>query len=134
MANAQPEILLNKADVDRVFSFNKVQWKQGATQMITPGWDIRTHDHPDGTQVIGFEPTTGRGLSVQSFFRDDVSLPHMVIVGSYFPLGTLPPMTEQVKQEFRAVAQKEIGPAYSLNFRHSIVDKLELYEFTITKL
>ena len=37
------EMLLNKADVDHVFSFNKAQWTQAAPQMIAPGWNVRVY-------------------------------------------------------------------------------------------
>ena len=48
MAKAEPELLLNKSEVDRTFSFNKTQWSQEASQMIAPGWTLRVCGHESG--------------------------------------------------------------------------------------
>jgi hypothetical protein len=128
------EMLLNKADVDRVFSFNKAQWTQAAPQMIAPGWNVRVYEHESGAQIIGYDPSTGVGLSVMPTFRDETSLPDMVIVGNYLPIGTLPPTTDETRHEMELIAQKEIGAAYSLRLNHVIKDNLEVFEFLITEL
>jgi hypothetical protein len=128
------EMLLNKADVDRVFSFNKVQWTQAAPQMIAPGWNVRVYDHELGAQIIGYDPSTGVGLSVMPIFRDETSLPYMVVVGNYLPIGTLPPTTNETRQAMELIAQQEIGAAYSLWLKHEIKDNLEVFEFLITEL
>jgi hypothetical protein len=52
------EMLLKKADVDRVFSFNKAQWTQAAPQMIAPGWNVSVYEHESGVQIIGYDPST----------------------------------------------------------------------------
>ena len=134
MANKQPDILLNKADVDRVFSFNKTQWAEIAPQMIAPGWKMRSYAHESGTQIIGYDPSTGIGLSVQPFFKTETSLPDMVVVGNYFPLGMFPALTEELKLEIELVAQKEIGEAYSLRLIHRLTDNIEMFDFIISEL
>ena len=106
MTNVQPEILLNKADVDRTFSFNKTQWAQIAPQMIAPGWKVRSVEHSTGTQIIGFDPANGVGLSIQPFFTTETGLPIMLDIGNYFPLGMFTSLTEELKVEMERVAQK----------------------------
>ena len=123
------EMLLNKADVDRVFSFNKAQWTQAAPQMIAPGWNVRVYGHESGLQIIGYDPSTGVGLSIMPMFRDETSLPDMVVVENYLPIGTLPPTTDATRQEMELIAQKEIGAAYLLRLKHEIKDDLEVFEF-----
>ena len=135
MGNNVPEIPLNKADVDRIFSCNKIQWQQATTEMTAaPGWNFRAYDHQDGTQILVFDQSTGKRLSIQPLFFNDRSLPTMVIVGSYFPLNSVPPMTEELKREIETAVQKNIGPAYSLKFIHSVAEELEIYEFIINEL
>ena len=134
MANGQPDVLLSKADVDRVFSFNKKQWSEAAGQMMSPIWNVRVHEHDSGAEIIGFDPDSGIGLSVMPFFRDDSRPPDMVIVGNYFPFGTLPPMTDVLKREMEIVASKEIGAAYSLTVKYEVTDKFQVIEFLITEL
>ena len=128
------EMLLNKADVDRVFSFNKAQWTQAAPQMIATGWNVRVYEHESGVQIIGYDPSTGVGLSIMPMFRDETSLPDMVVVENYLPIGTLPPTTDATRQEMELIAQKEIGAAYLLRLKHEIKDDLEVFEFLITEL
>ncbi len=128
MDNNAPEIPLNKADVDRIFSCNKVQWQQATMEMMAaPGWNFRAYDHQDGTQILVIDQSTGKRLSIQPLFFNDRSLPTMVIVGSYFPLNSVPPMTEKLKREIETVVQENIGPAYSLKFIHSVLEELEIY-------
>jgi len=134
MANDQPERLLNKANVDRTFSFNKAQWSQAAAQMIAPGWTVRVYEHESSAQITGFDPSTGMALSIQPLFKDDARPPDMVIVGNYFPLGLLPPVTDNLKSKMESVARREIGAAYSLCLNHQIKDNLEMFEFSITEL
>ena len=135
MGNNAPGIPLNKADVDRIFSCNKIQWQQATTEMVAaPGWNFRAYDHQDGTQILVFDQSTGKHLSIQPLFFNDRSLPTMLIVGNYFPSSTVPPMMEKLKREIETAVQKNIGPVYSLKFIHSVSQHLEIYEFIINEL
>jgi len=134
MANRQPEMLLNKLEVDSIFSFNKTQWSQAAAQWTAPGWTLQVYEHDSGTQITGFEPSTGIGLCIQPFFRDETRPPDAVIVGGYFPLGMMSPMADKSRREMESVAQSQIGAAYSLRLKHEIKNKREMFEFLITEL
>lgn len=134
MPYGQPELLLNKADIDRLFSFNKVQWHVATAQMTAPGWELRIRERREGTQIVGRDPATGIALSVQPLFRNDTSPPETVIVGNYFPVGMLPPIAESMTDSLRFEAQKEIGAAYSLFLKHDRRDQLEAWEYFISEL
>jgi hypothetical protein len=134
MANAKPELLLSKVDVDRVFSVNPAQWQEFAPQMVTPGWDVRYVPHDSSFQIICFDPSTRIGLSVKPYFKDAKSLPNMVILGNYFPLGTIPPITEELKKGLESIVQKNIGAAYSVHLNHQCNNNTDMFEFVITKL
>jgi hypothetical protein len=58
----------------------------------------------------------------------------MVIVGSYLPVGMMPPITEELKAEIKAQAQDEIGLAYSLTLSHRTAENMDMFEFQITEL
>ena len=128
------EKLLDKAEVDRAFSYNKVQWSEAAGLMAAPDWTLRTYDHETGLQVVAFNPSTGCGISIQPFFRDDKRPPDMVIIGSYLPIGMMPPITEELKAQIKAQAQDEIGPAYSLILNYQTAENMDMVEFEITEL
>ena len=100
----------------------------------SPRVECERYEHESGAQIIGYDPSTGVGLSVMPMFRDETSLPDMVVVGNYLPIGTLPPTTDATRQEMELIAQKEIGAAYSLRLKHEIKDDLEVFEFLITEL
>ena len=82
--------------------------------VAAPGWNFRAYDHQDGTQILVFDQSTGKHLSIQPLFFNDRSLP--------------------TKQEIETAVQKNIGPAYSLKFIHSVSQHLEIYEFIINEL
>jgi len=134
MANSQPQLLLNKADVDRTFSFNKSQWAEIAPQMIEPNWILHFAEYSTGIQIIGFDPLTGFSISIQPFFAEDSGLPIMVVVGNYFPLGLFPSLTASAKSVIELMAEKELGNAYAVKFVHRKMNHFEMFEFVISEL
>ena len=134
MANNRPELLLNKADVDRTFSFHKSQWTEIAPQMIEPGWALRFAEHPTGTQVIGMDRSTGIALSIKPFFATETDLPIMVVIGNYFPLGMFPSLTNKAKSVMELMAQNELGKWYVVKLVHRNTDLFEMFEFEISEL
>lgn len=61
------EKLLEKAEVDRAFSYNKAQWTEAASLMAPPGWTLQTYDRETGLQIIAFNSSTGCAISIQPF-------------------------------------------------------------------
>ena len=79
--------------------------------MIEPGWSLRFAEHATGTEIIGLDPSKRIGLSIQPFFAKETSLPIMVIIANYLPLGMIPPITHKLRNQMQSLAQKEIGEA-----------------------
>jgi hypothetical protein len=112
----QHETIINKADTDFIFTINKQQWEEYAKRMVVPeGWDIRLSPHDPGTAVGGYNERTGVGMSVQPFYQNDTSPPDILIVGNYFPIGTLPRFTDELKQSMEAAAKKDLGVEYDVS-------------------
>ena len=108
------ETIISKEDADRIFSMTKPQWEEYAQKIALPlDWKIALSHHPTGTGVMAFDPKTGYGLSVQPLYPDDKSPPDMLVVGSYYPVGTLE-FTEILKKELKEAAEKDLGPKYSV--------------------
>jgi len=128
------EKLLEKAEVDRAFSYNKAQWAEAASLMAPPGWTLQTYDRETGLQIIAFNSSTGCAISIQPLFTNEKWPPDLVIVGTYLPIGMMPPITAELKAHIKAQAQEEIGPAYSLILNHRTAENMEMFEFQITEL
>lgn len=130
---AAQESIISKKDADFVFGLSELEWEKNAPKFFAPGWDVRLSKHETGTGVAAYNPSNGYGVSVQPIYRNDRDKPEMVIVGNYFPVGALPPMTEDMKRSLESAARKDLGPAYSVRLTYSKTEKLELIELFLTK-
>jgi len=81
--------------------------------------------------VGGFDPSTGFGISIHRSDSDDP--PQVVIVGSSFPLGAMPPMTEQAQKDVEASAQQDLGTSYHVGLRYERKDNLDCIHLMLTK-
>jgi hypothetical protein len=134
MNNGSHEKLLTKAQVDEVFSFTRPQWEAGAAVRFVPmGWHVQFSRHDTGLQVIGYEPLTGFGFSVQPLYANDTDSPVVVIIGNYFLYGKLPPMTEDLQKDIETAAKSSLGPAYNVKLRCGKIENFESLEFILTK-
>ena len=135
MNNGSHEKLLTKPQADEVFSFTKSQWEACAagSSFVPIDWHIRFSRHDTGLQIIGYEPLTGFGFSVQPLYINDTDPPIMVIIRNYFLPGKLPPMTEQLQKDIEAAAQRSLGPIYNVKLKCGKVENFDSLEFILTK-
>ena len=135
MNNGSHEKLLTKPQADEVFSFTKSQWEARAvgSNLVPIDWHIRFSRHDTGLQIIGYEPLTGFGFSVQPLYANDTDPPIMVIIRNYFLPGKLPPVTEQLQKGIEAVAQRSLGPTYKVKLKCGRIENFDSLEFTLTK-
>lgn len=139
IAASGEERIVNKQDTDMVFGLNKADWNAAAEQMSHPGgWAVRLNRLETGTGVGSFDPKTGVGLSVQPLYTNDKGPPDMLIVGSYFPVGTFREFSDQAKKNIEAAAQSDLGDGYAVRIKFSTVESpapdLDLAEITITQV
>ena len=128
------ETIVNKEDADYIFSLNRAGWEAYAQRMVHPeGWKVRLSPHDTGTGVMAFDPQTGFGLSVQPFYDGNSGPPTILIVGSYYPLGSLPPFTDDFKKSLERDATKDLGPGYSVSASYTKMPPFEGIELMITK-
>jgi hypothetical protein len=132
---AVPEKIVSKQDADYIFSLTKSQWEAYAQKMVHPeGGEIKLSLHDTGTSVMAFDPKTGFGLSAQPLYDNETSPLEMLIVGSYFPLGSLPEFTDELKREIEAEAKKDLGVKYEVSANYTETPPLEGIELMITKV
>jgi hypothetical protein len=131
---ALSEAVISKEDADRIFSMTKAQWGAYALKVNNPpGWKFEVSNHYTGAGLMGFDPKTGRGLSVQPLYDHDNSPPVELIVGSYYPAGSFPQFTDQLKKQLEQAAMKDLGPMYSVTASSAILPKFDGVELIVSK-
>jgi len=83
--------------------------------------------------MIGYEPLSGFGFSVQPLYANDTEPPMMVIIRNYFLPGKLPLVTDQLQQGIEAAAQRLLGPTYNVKLKCGKIGNFHSLEFTLTK-
>jgi hypothetical protein len=104
-----------------------------ARSVLPPGWQSHMTQHGTGLQVIGFDPTSGMGWSLQPLYENETEPPLKLIVGCYLPPFQLRCMTDVLKLGARSVAQDLLGPSYEVKVSSTHVDKFDLLEFLISR-
>jgi hypothetical protein len=130
------EKIINKSDADYIFSLDRAGWESYAERMVHPGgWKIQLGRHDTGTSVMAFDAATGMGLSTQPLFSDSTNPPVMLVVGSYYPVGTLQTFTDKRKAalEKDAHAQADLGKGYSLRVRYFSEPPVDGIELQVTR-
>ena len=127
------ETIISKEDADYIFSLTRPQWEAYAQRMVHPeGWEQRLSPHDTGTSVMANDPKTGFGLSVQPLYNNETSPLNMLIVGSYFPLGTFSRFTDERKHEIAAAAKKDLGQKYEVSAIFAKRPPFEVVELMVT--
>ena len=68
MRITQLKTILGKADADRIFSMNRVQWESYAKGYAYPeGWKVRVEPSDSGSGVLGHDPTTAMELTIRPY-------------------------------------------------------------------
>lgn len=128
------EKIINKDDADYIFGLTRVEWEKYAKRMIPPnGWKIRLLPHDTGTGVMSFDPNIGIGFSVQPLYDKRDSPPAILIVGSYYPIGSLPEFSEDFKKKLEIDAATDLGSTYAVSASYTKTPPFEGIELTVTK-
>ena len=116
LASATDETIVNKQDTDRIFSFDRAQWESYTRQLTyPPGWRVRLNPVDTGTAIMALDLEKNMGLSVQALFMEEGGPPFMLIVGSYYPSGTFPTFSDDLRNQMESAAKADLGPAYSVS-------------------
>lgn len=127
------ERVISKEDADYIFSLTRSQWEAYAQRMVHPeDWEVRFSPHDTGTSVMAYDPKTSLGLSVQPLYGKETSPPDMLIVGSYFPLGTYPRFTDELKRKIEAASKKDLGARYEVLASYTKMPPFEGVKLMVT--
>lgn len=129
------ERIVKEEDVERIYALNRAGWESYAKGMVQPeGWKLQLQPHDTGTGVAAFNAKTGMGLGIQPLYHDEVSGPAMLVVSSYYPLGTFPSLMEdEFRRGLEAVAQGDLGPGYSVRAITKKAGRFEIVELMVSR-
>jgi hypothetical protein len=126
--------ILSKEDAEHIFSLTRNEWEFYAKNMVHPyGWQVQLGPHDTGTSVMAFDPNTGMGLSIQPLYYDNTAPPDSLVVGSYYPSGSLQTFSEELRQELEKEASRDLGPNYFVSASHTKFLNWEGVLFTVSK-
>ena len=129
------ETIINKGDADYIFSLTKPQWEVYAQKIVYPeGWKTKLSPHDSGTSVMSYDPKTSFGLSTQPLYNNETSSPVMLVVGSYYPLGTLPRITDEIKRIIVADAKNDLGVEYEVSANNADTPHFDGIKLTVTRI
>jgi len=127
------ETIISKSDADYIFTLKMPQWEEYIKQAINPrGWKVKIHSLDTGSAMEAFDPKTGMGLAVQPLFRNNHSLPEMIIVEGWYPKGTIT-ITDEPKRGIEIESKKDLGPEYHIKLNRKKEPKWDIVEIQITK-
>jgi hypothetical protein len=125
--------ILNNINIYEILNLNLEEWKIYAREMVHPeGWKAQLLPQDTGLVVMFFDSNSSMGLSIRPFYQDDNSLPDTLVVGSYYPIGTLPEFTETFKKDLEREGAADLGPDYSVSVTHAALQKIEVIKLIIS--
>jgi hypothetical protein len=110
------ERLVNKQDADLIFALTRDEWNVKAQQMFHPdGWKVRIRISDTGNAFMAVDPRTSTALGVQPVYDDAKSPPTVLIVSSFFAVGTLGNITDDLRRRMEDGARLDLGPQYAVS-------------------
>jgi hypothetical protein len=132
--SALAENILSKTDADNIFGMRKAEWEKTAPRYAHPNGKVKLKKMDTGVVVAVFDSSTGYGLSIQPIYLDTKSGPSSLIVGSFYPMGTMTSNFSDIQKEVEADSEKDLGPEYKVSAKYvNVTSKIEEIELTITR-
>lgn len=131
---ASAEQIISKEDTDNIFSMDKVTWEAYLREVEAPaGWKQNLKPMESGSAIMSFNQDMGYGVSIKPFFDDKSKVPDMLIVGSYYPDGSLHDDTEKLIDNVRKNAESDLGGSYLVDVVLTNTPPLEGVELHLTR-
>lgn len=129
------EQIISKQDADNIFSMSYPAWERYARAVSAPqGWKMQLREMDTGTGIMSFNPNGGYGLSTQPLYANpNAQSPDALIVGNYYPKGTIPPNTEELKASLKQAAEEDLGPGYEITVIIANLPPFEVVEVHVRK-
>ena len=125
--------ILSDIDIHHIWNLDLNEWTVYAQELGHPeGWKTQLFPKDTGTVVMFFDSNSSMGLSVRPFYRDDNTPPVKLTVGSYYPMGTFPKFTEELKKNLESDEAANLGPDYSVTATYTPLKLIEVIKLDIT--
>ncbi|MBC2733021.1 MAG: hypothetical protein HF981_01560 [Desulfobacteraceae bacterium] len=130
----QTETIISKEDADRIYGMTLPEWEAYVRAMeFPPDWEVRIYPLNTGTGITGFDPQTQTGLSIQPLYLNDESPPEMLVVGSYYPIGSRPNPDEDFIRYIEKTASEDLGSGYRVSATAADLPNHRGIELTVTR-
>lgn len=131
---ASAENVISKKDADSIFAMKRGKWEQTAPRYAYPNWEMKLKKLDTGSMVAAFDNSNGYGLSIQPIYLDTKSFPLSLIVGSFYPKGTMTEDFATMQKQIEADAEKDLGQSYEVSAKYIVVSpNIEGVELTLTR-
>lgn len=133
-SSALAENVISKQEADNIFTMLREKWEETAPLYAYPNWKMKVKKIATGSMVAAFDNSKGYGLSIQPVYLAAKSLPVSLIVGSFYPKGTLSNDFSKVLNEIEADSERDLGYSYRVSAKYLIVSpNIEEVELTLTR-
>lgn len=117
---------IHKRQIDHIFTLDIEGWEEHIKDMEpelnTDGWSSVKNTCETGSVLLINNPD-GTACSFQPLFVGaDSSNPNILIIGTYYPKGSIPFENENFRNDLKSKCEAELGESYML--------KVDFFEFT----
>jgi len=128
------EQIISKEDADNILSMDKEAWEEYVREVEAPtGWKQNLSPMESGTAIMSFNQDMGYGVSIKPFFDNQTKMPDMLIVGHYYPDGSLQDDAEKLINSVRKKAELDLGDHYLVDVVLTNTPPLEGVELHLNK-
>lgn len=128
---------IHKSQIDHIFTLDNKGWEEHIKELeptFKDGWSCVINPCETGSNFSTVNPN-GSGCSLQPLFSEtDPSNPSILIIGTYYPKGSIPFEDANFRSDLQSKSQEELGESYELKVGYlDFTPEMNLIEFTISK-
>jgi hypothetical protein len=129
---------IDKRQIDYVFTLDIDGWEEYIKKMEQlfnkVGWSTRRKHDTRGSVILINNPD-GSSFSIQPLFSETVSSKlFILIIGTYYPKGSIPIESKNFKSDLQSMVEEELGKSYKVKIDYlDFTPKVNLIEFIISK-
>ncbi len=133
-SSAFAQSIVTREEADHIFNLARPQWEAYAQRVHPPPrWAIEVKPLDTGSRLEAVARLRGIVISMQPFYDNASDPPGMLIVGSAYPRGTHPELTEKRRRDLEAEVAAELGVKYSVLISFKQTGLVEGFDIILTE-